>query len=71
MNKRNLFSELSTVLNEAKLHSEGKLTLKSHTREIPEDLNISPHEILKLRQNFNMTRVFSILSYNIHRNLNH
>ena len=56
MNKRNLFSELNTALNEAKLHSEGKLTLKSHTLEILEDLNISPHEILKLRQNFNMSR---------------
>ena len=56
MNKRNLFSELSTALNEAKLHSEGKLTLKMRVLEIPEDLNISPSEIVNLREEFNMSR---------------
>lgn len=56
MNKRNLFSELSTALNEAKLHSEGKLTLKMRVLEIPEDLNISPREIVNLREEFNMSR---------------
>ncbi|MCP4414105.1 MAG: transcriptional regulator [Gammaproteobacteria bacterium] len=56
MNKRNLFSELSIALNEAKQHSEGKLTLKTHTVEIPDDLSISPTEIVNLRENFNMSR---------------
>ena len=30
MSKRDLFAELATSLNEAKEHSEGKLTLKTH-----------------------------------------
>jgi putative transcriptional regulator len=29
MSKRNLFSELSSALSEAKQHSEGKLTLRT------------------------------------------
>lgn len=55
MSKRNLFSELSSALNEAKLHSEKKLTLKTHTIEVPHDLSISPEEIMDLRENFNMS----------------
>ena len=56
MSKRNLFSELSTALTEARQHSENKLTLKSHTIEIPQGLNISPKEIVRIRENFNMSR---------------
>ena len=56
MSKRNLFSELSSALNEAKLHSEKKLTLKTHTIKVPRDLSISPEEIMGLRENFNMSR---------------
>ncbi len=56
MSKRNLFSELNTALIEAKQHSKNKLTLKSHTIEIPQNINISPKEIVKLRENFNMSR---------------
>ena len=56
MNKRNLFTELSTALTDAKLHSENKLTLKTHVLETPHDLNMSPKEIVNLREKFNMSR---------------
>ncbi len=56
MSKRNIFSELSTALVEAKQHSENKLTLKTHTIETPQDLDISPKEIMSLREKFNMSR---------------
>ena len=56
MSKRNLFAELSTALTDAKLHSENKLTLKTHAIVTPHDLSISPKEILNLRENFNMSR---------------
>ena len=56
MSKRNLFEELSTALTDAKLHSENKLTLKTHAIETPHDLVISPKEIMNLRENFNMSR---------------
>lgn len=56
MSKRNLFSELSGALNEAKQHSENKLTLKTHSVEIPDGLTISPDEIINLREKFNMSR---------------
>ena len=56
MSKRNLFSELSTALTEAKSHSENKLTLKTHSLETPHELNISPKEILSIRETFNMSR---------------
>lgn len=46
MSKRNLFSELSSVLTDAKLHSENKLTLKTHVIETLHDLDISPKEIV-------------------------
>jgi putative transcriptional regulator len=56
MSKRDLFAELSTALNEAKEHSEGKLTLKTHVVKITDEWVISPHEILSIREKFNMSR---------------
>jgi putative transcriptional regulator len=56
MSKRDLFTELSTALNEAKEHSEGKLTLKTHEVRIADELVISPHEILPISEKFNMSR---------------
>ena len=56
MSKRNLFSELSVALQEAKQHSEKKLTLKTHSIESPDGLEISPKEILELRKELNMSR---------------
>ncbi len=56
MSKRNLFTELSTALTDAKLHSENKLTLKTHVLKTPHDLSISPDEIVTLREDFNMSR---------------
>lgn len=56
MSKRDLFSELSTALTEAKQHSKNKLTLKTHTIKTPSELKISPKEIIVLRENFNMSR---------------
>lgn len=56
MSSRNLFNELSSALIDAKLHSENKLTLKTHVLETPHDLKISPKEIVNLREKFNMSR---------------
>ena len=56
MSKRDLFAELTTSLNEAKNHSEGKLTLKTHEMKIADELVISPNEILSIREKFHMSR---------------
>jgi len=56
MSSRNLFSELSSALVEAKQHSEGKLTLKTHEIRDTGERPISPAEILSIRQQFNMSR---------------
>ncbi len=56
MSKRNLFTELSAALTDAKLHSENKLTLKTHVLETPQNLKMSPKEIVNLREKFNMSR---------------
>lgn len=56
MSKRDLFAELSTALNEAKAHRKGKLTLKTHEVETASELNISPTEILSIREQLNMSR---------------
>ena len=56
MSKRDLFTELTTALNEAKKHSEGKLTLKTHEIKIADELAITPDEIMSIRQQFNMSR---------------
>ena len=56
MSKRNLFSELSSSLSEAKKHSEGKLTLKTVKNEDKESFIILPSEIINIRKEFNMSR---------------
>lgn len=56
MNKRNLFEELSTALVEAKQHSEGKLTLRTHVVQRAGVPEIKPQEILTIREMFNMSR---------------
>jgi putative transcriptional regulator len=56
MSKRDLFSELSTALSEAKEHSEGKLTLRTHTVDNDTQSELSPDEILNIREQFNMSR---------------
>ena len=56
MSKRDLFSELSTALSEAKQHSEGKLTLRTHEVDNVDSLHISPAEIVTIRETFNMSR---------------
>ncbi|WP_249330738.1 hypothetical protein [Pseudoalteromonas sp. S3178] len=42
MSKRDLFSELTTALDDAKAHSQGKLTLRTHAVNDINDLAISP-----------------------------
>ena len=56
MNKRDLFSELSSALSDAKKHDQGKLTLKSHKIAVPAELAISPEEIKEIRQIYKMSR---------------
>ena len=56
MNNRDLFAELSSALVEAKEHSEGKLTLKTHQFTNVSELNISPDEIVNIRERFHMSR---------------
>lgn len=70
MSNRNLFSELSSALVEAKQHSEGKLTLKTHEIRDTGERYISPVEILSIRQQFNMSRgVFAKLLHTSSRTL--
>ena len=56
MSKRDLFSELTTALVDAKGHSQGKLTLRTHAVNDINDLAISPDEIVNIRETFNMSR---------------
>jgi len=56
MSNRNLFSELSLSLSEAKEHSKGKLTLKTVKIERGEDFIILPSEIINIRKKFNMSQ---------------
>lgn len=70
MSNRNLFAELSSALVEAKQHSEGKLTLKTHAVNEVSELKISPDEILSIREKFNMSRgVFASLLHTSSRTL--
>lgn len=70
MSNRDLFAELSSALVEAKQHSEGKLTLKTHYVYDVGNLNISPDEILSIREQFNMSRgVFARLLHTSSRTL--
>nr|WP_252371822.1 hypothetical protein [Pseudoalteromonas sp. S558] len=52
MSERDLFSELTTALVDAKAHSQGKLTLRSHAVKDINDLAISPDEIVNIRETF-------------------
>ena len=56
MSKRDLFAELSEALVEAKQHSEGKLTLKTHVVDDSQQEDLSPTDILSIRESFNMSR---------------
>ncbi len=70
MSNRSLFNELSSALVEAKEHSNGKLTLKTHEVNDLSDLNISPDEITHIRERFNMSRgVFANLLHTSSRTL--
>lgn len=70
MSNRDLFAELSSALVEAKAHSEGKVTLKTHPVSDLAELNISPEEIISLREQFNMSRgVFARLLHTSSRTL--
>ncbi|GAA0785928.1 MULTISPECIES: helix-turn-helix domain-containing protein [Pseudomonadati] len=62
MSNRDLFTELSSALVEEKEHSEGKLTLKTHQVNDVSELDISPNEIVHIREKFHMSRgVFASL----------
>lgn len=70
MSKRDLFSELSQSLLEAKAHSEGKVTLKNHTVSQLSQLKVSPQEVIEIREQFNMSRgVFARLLHTSVRTL--
>jgi len=70
MSNRDLFTELSSALVEAKNHSEGKLTLKTHQVNEVSPLDMSPNEIVHLREKFNMSRgVFANLLHTSSRTL--
>ncbi|MBB1485791.1 helix-turn-helix domain-containing protein [Oceanospirillum sediminis] len=70
MSKRDLFAELSSALVEAKAHSEGKMTLKTHQVDDINELNISPEEIVGIRESFNMSQgVFARLLHTSSRTL--
>ncbi|GAA79036.1 DNA-binding transcriptional regulator [Pseudoalteromonas sp. BSi20495] len=70
MSKRDLFSELTTALVDAKAHSQGKLTLRSHVVKDINDLAISPDEIVNIREAFNMSRgVFANILHTSSRTL--
>ena len=56
MSKRDLFSELTITLGDAKAHSQGKLTLRTHKVNDINDFVISPDEIVNIRETFNMSR---------------
>tara|TARA_B100001063_G_scaffold182175_1_gene171313 strand:- start:1234 stop:1434 length:201 start_codon:yes stop_codon:yes gene_type:complete len=49
MSKRDLFSELTTALDDAKAHSQGKLALSTHKVNDINDLAISPDEIVNIQ----------------------
>tara|TARA_B100001059_G_C17568506_1_gene443740 strand:- start:265 stop:489 length:225 start_codon:yes stop_codon:yes gene_type:complete len=50
MIKRDLFSELTTGLDDAKAHSQGKFTLRTHKVNDINNLAISPDEIVNIRE---------------------
>ncbi|MDN3391878.1 hypothetical protein [Pseudoalteromonas sp. APC 3691] len=50
MSKRDLFSELTTALDDAKAHSQGKPTSAANTVKDINDLAISPDDIVNVRE---------------------
>nr|WP_242601993.1 hypothetical protein [Pseudoalteromonas distincta] len=50
MSIRDLFSELTTALVDAKAHSQGKLALRSHKVNDINDLTISSDEIVNIQE---------------------
>lgn len=64
MRNRDLFAELSTALIEVKQHSEGKLTLKTNYMNEIRELTISAEEIVRIREQFNMSR--SVFARSLH-----
>nr|WP_231616761.1 hypothetical protein [Pseudoalteromonas sp. NSLLW218] len=50
MSKRDLFSELTTALVDAKAHSQGKLTLRTYSVNDINDLVVSPDEVVNIRE---------------------
>ena len=56
MSNRDLFEEFNTALAEAKDHSEGKVTLRSHKGSLSEGLEITPVEIRDIREDLNLSR---------------
>ena len=70
MSNRDLFAELSSALVEAKDHSQGKLTLRTHKISVNSELGISPVEIIGIREQFNLSRgVFAQLLHTSSRTL--
>ncbi|WP_405630752.1 helix-turn-helix domain-containing protein [Pseudoalteromonas sp. Ld20] len=70
MSNRDLFTELSSSLIEAKEHLNGKLTLKNQKLNDVSELDISPNEIVSIREQFNMSRgVFARLLHTSSRTL--
>ncbi len=70
MSNRDLFTELTSALVEAKAHSEGKVTLRTHNVNDISELSISPDEIVRIREQFNMSRgVFARLLHTSSRTL--
>lgn len=56
MAKRNLFEELKQGLQDIQDHQGGKITLKTHQIETPQPLEITPDEIISLRNRLNLSR---------------
>ncbi len=70
MSNRDLFTELNLALVEAIEYSEGKVTLKTHQVNDISELDISPDEIVSIREQFNMSRgVFARLLHTSSRTL--
>ncbi len=70
MSSRDLFAELSSALIEAKEHAEGKITLKTHQANDVCELDITSNEIVRIREQFNMSRgVFANLLHTSARTL--
>jgi len=56
MIKRDLFSELQEGVESMKLQHEGKITLKTSELMNIEPVELSPNDITKIRNQFNMSR---------------